>query len=422
MPTEKKKKKVLAWSDSALAGTGFGVVSKHILGALHATGKYDIHHLAINFHGDFADKSVIPWQQQPARLLDPKDPHGLKMFQRTLVKGDYDIVWVCNDLYVTHQVAEIVVKVRQRATTQGKKPPIFIYYYPVDCHVPGDGSDFLKVVDIPVCYTTHGAKETLATISEVKNKLKQIPHGVDTSIFKPVPQEQINVVKKNVLGVNPDTTVVINFNRNSARKQMQYSMLAFHEFRKQVPNSIMYMHTSVQDQGGDLMKAVRDLGMSTKKDIIFPTRYSPSNPAPAHILNQLYNMGDIFLTTHLGEGWGLTVTEAMSAGIPVVAPDNTSMPQQLGEDGERGYIYPCEDMIWVDSSGYRPKGLLPDIVEMMVMAYKDGPKQKSPIVKKARQWAIKHDWKKVVKAWVKLFEKADDALVDTSPTITGEEI
>ena len=302
-----KKKRILCWSDSAIAGTGFGVVSKHILTALHNTGKYDIHHLAINFHGDFVDRDKVPWQQQPARLLDPKDPHGIKMFQRTLMKGDYDIIWVCNDLYVTHQVAEVIIKIRQRATLKGSKQPIFIYYYPVDCHVPGDGSDYLKVVDIPVCYTTHGKIETLKTIPEIGYKLKQIPHGVDTSIFKPLPLPQVNAIKKNVLGIDPDTTVVINFNRNSARKQMQYAMLAFKEFRKHVPKSIMYMHTVTKDQGGDLIRAVEDLGMSTKTDIVFPAHYSPTNPAPSHILNQLYNMGDIFLTTHLGEGWGLSL-------------------------------------------------------------------------------------------------------------------
>ena len=44
-----KKYTLLAWSDSATVGTGFGVISKYILGALHATGRYEIYHLAINF-------------------------------------------------------------------------------------------------------------------------------------------------------------------------------------------------------------------------------------------------------------------------------------------------------------------------------------------------------------------------------------
>ena len=132
------KKKILAWSDAAVAGTGFGVVSKHVLGALHATGKYEIHQLAINFHGDFVNPNDVPWQMQPARLLDPKDPHGQKMFFRTLMKNDYDIVWILNDLFVTHDVADMINKVKEKSIVKGKTPPIFIYYYPVDCHVQED--------------------------------------------------------------------------------------------------------------------------------------------------------------------------------------------------------------------------------------------------------------------------------------------
>ena len=98
------------------------------------------------------------------------------------------------------------------------------------------------------------------------------------------------------------------------------------------------------------------------------------------------------------------------------------MSEQLGEDGERGYLYPCEDMIWIDSSGYRPKGLIPDIVEMMIAAYKDGPKHRNPITLKARQWALKHDWSKVTQFWVQLFENTEVSQIDNAPTIQGEEI
>lgn len=417
---ENKQRRILAWSDSAAAGTGFGVVSKHILGALHKTGKYDINHLAINFHGDFVDKDVIPWQQQPARLLDPKDPHGIKMFARTLVKGDYDIVWICNDLYVTHQAAEIVTKVRQNCSSEGKKSPVFIYYYPVDCHVPDDNCAFLDVVDIAVCYTDHGRAETLLTVPKIEPNLLQIPHGVDTNAFKPLSQKERTLWRKKLLGVDPSTTVVINVNRNSSRKQLQYSMLAFKEFKKIVPNSIMYMHTVARDQGGDLIRAAKDIDMSLKEDIVFPIKFTPSSPIPDKILNAFYNISDIFLTTHLGEGWGLTVTEAMAAGIPVVAPDNTSMPQQLGKKSERGYMYPCNDMIWIDNSGFRPKGLLPDIVGKMLDAYEDGSKDKNPITKKARAWAKEHDWAKVTQKWIDIFDQASKK--SKSKVIFGEEI
>lgn len=420
------KKKLLAWSDSAIAGTGFGVVSKHVLMALHKTGKYDIHHLAINFRGEFTNPDDVPWQQQPAKLMDPRDPHGMKMFIKTVAKGNYDLIWVCNDLYVTHEVVAGLQQAKQYLLNQGKKWPQIVYYYPVDCLVPSDGSNFLKEAHVPVCYTDHGREETLKVFPAIKPRLRQIPHGVDTKVFYPVDPGVVPKLKEG-LGQDPTAPLIVNINRNSPRKQIQYSFLAFKEFKKHVPNAVMYVHSKAIDIGGDLVKAIRCLGLSPQTDIIYPLKYSATNPISTAAMNQLYNAADMFLTTHLGEGWGLTVTEAMAAGTPVVAPRNTSMPQQLGENSERGYLYDCSDTIWIDNSGYRPKGLIPDIVEQMLAVYNDGDKYKNPKVLAAREWAVKHDWWEVTKQWVQLFNEiqSDNRLVlpkQTGRTLNIEEV
>jgi glycosyltransferase involved in cell wall biosynthesis len=417
------KRKVLCWSDAPTAGTGFGVVAKHVIGALYETGKYDIDHLAINFHGEFVDKEECPWNLQPARLLDPDDPHGMKMFFRTLLRKDYDIVWVCNDLFVTAKITDMIPKIKERARARGVKPPVFIYYYPVDCKVKPEATGFLKQVDIPVCYTGHGREETLATCPELADNLEQIPHGVDTSIYKKCDPNEVAIWKHQYFGVSPLTTVVVSVNRNTQRKQIPYSIMAFKEFRKHCPDSIMYIHASKVDQGGDMMNVLRDLNFDVKTDVIFPARYSPAHPAPLEIMNRLYNCGDIFLTTHLGEGWGLTVTEAMAAGVPVVAPRNTSMPQQLGEKSERGYMYECKDVAWIDNSGFREKGLLPDIVNQMVKAWNDNRMNTiNPKVIKARTWAEEHDWKEIGKKWIELFSKAETMSETVNTSMMAEEI
>jgi len=404
---ESKQKSILAWADSASAGTGYGVVARHVLGALHATGKYKIDQLAINFHGDFVDKNDVPWEMQPARLLDPRDPHGTKMFFRTLMKKHYDIVWILNDLYVTTKVAHLVEKVREGYLASGRKPPVFVYYYPVDCHVKPDAVGMLDAADYSVCYTKHGREETLKTKPELASRLVEIPHGVDTSVFRPLTKKDIAIAKHKYFKASPDTFIVVQVNRNSTRKQIPYSMLAFKEFKKIVPNSMMYIHTKAVDQGGELPKVVQDLQMESKRDFIFPGKYSPTKPVPPHILNNLYNTGDLFLSCHLGEGWGLSLTEAMAAGVPVVTGNNTCMQQQFGDNSERGYMYECRDSIHIDSSGFRPKGLIPDIVEKMVEVYEAGPKQQNPKVVLARDWAVQHDWKEVTKKWVELFDNLE---------------
>jgi len=414
------KKKVLCWSDSPVAGTGFGVVSKHVIGALHDTGKYEIDQLAINFHGDFVEKADIPWELQPARLLDAKDPHGIKMFIRTLLKKQYDIVWILNDLFVTHDVAPLIDKYKDRCRTQNIKTPVFVYYYPVDCVVQAEASGLLKCADVVVCYTDHGRDQTLKTCPEIYNKIKKIPHGVDTSAFHPLDPGLLATIKQSVFRISTDSTLVVNINRNSSRKQIPYSMLAFKEFKKYVPNSMMYIHSMYQDQGGDLKKAMESLELNFGTDIMFPARYSPAIPAPVEVMNKIYNAADMFLTTHLGEGWGLTVTEAMAAGTPVVAPDNTAMPEQLGTGSERGYMYECKDQIFIDNSGFRPKGNIEDIVQKMLEVHHAGPKTNNPKVKKALQWAQSHDWNIVTRGWIDLFESLDTFVAASQPSVVQE--
>ena len=47
-------------------------------------------------------------------------------------------------------------------------------------------------------------------------------------------------------------------------------------------------------------------------------------------MRSLYGAADLLLTTSLGEGWGLPVTEALACGTPVVVPMHTSL-MEIGD-------------------------------------------------------------------------------------------
>jgi hypothetical protein len=141
-----KKLKILVWSDSVLASTGFGVVSKHVLKELHKTGKYEIHQLAVNYYGEFYDQTKYPYQLSPARLLDPSDPFGNKMLVRALQKEDYDILWILNDTFVVNNVVDSIAKVKEDRRVHGLKVFKTIYYYPVDCTVLNNFSKMISLL------------------------------------------------------------------------------------------------------------------------------------------------------------------------------------------------------------------------------------------------------------------------------------
>lgn len=405
-----EKKRILCWSDSPVAATGFATVSKYIISALQATGSYEIDQLAINYLGQFVDRNIIPWQMTPAKVADPNDPYGNKMFLRAISEHHYDFIWILNDTFVVHAVAKDMRKILDEREKKTGKKTVVIYYYPVDCRIISNAADMLKECDIAVAYNEHGKRETLKVLPELESKLSIIHHGTDTQVYKPFNREIIQKLKKKWFSVDEDTYIVINVNRNSIRKQISRTMLAFKQFKKLVPNSLLYLHTNPQDRELDLIAAAKHLELRPKTDIIFPVHYSASHGYPEQILNELYNCGDMYVTNHLGEGWGLSVTEAMATGVPVIAPNNTSMPIILGPNSERGYMYECNDLVFLENSGYRPMGDTKTIVETMLKVHRLGWKHDLPKVVAARKWVEENNWSNICSQWLQLFSSAEELL------------
>lgn len=58
---------------------------------------------------------------------------------------------------------------------------------------------------------------------------------------------------------------------------------------------------------------------------------------------QMLNLADIFLFPSLYEGFGLVGVEAMACGLPVIASNNSSLPE-IVEDGKTGFLAKTNDL------------------------------------------------------------------------------
>jgi glycosyltransferase involved in cell wall biosynthesis len=79
----------------------------------------------------------------------------------------------------------------------------------------------------------------------------------------------------------------------------------------------------------DLERHVRRLGLEGR--VVF-TGYVPEAEKVAH-----FRLADVFLFPSAMEGFGFSVAEAMSAGVPVVASDRGSIPELVAE-GQSGFV------------------------------------------------------------------------------------
>jgi glycosyltransferase involved in cell wall biosynthesis len=400
------KKRLLYFGDSPKSKTGFGVVAKNILGSLTEDFKIDI--IGINqLDADvlFASDWGAPYRIIPPLLDNPRDPYGTKLFLQYL-KNDYDIVFVQNDLYVIQAVATGLAEYRKR-----DNKTVFVLYFPVDS-VYQQPVSAMNSFDYLVCYSQFG-KQILENNTDFNNtsaridtsNIRVIEIGVDTNTFKPLPNRD-RLRKKYLRLSDPETYVVMSINRNSKRKNLVQTILAFNEYHRHVPNSILYLHTAIRDAGAghldvvDLDIPIRQLGLTDH--IIFPPNHCPGAGISELKLNELYNCADMFLSTSLAEGWGCTSLEAMAAGIPVVLPDHTTTPEILADN--RGYIYPCTDRVMVDSLGLRSAPRTGDIVGVMLEVYR----QRNTVIQqgvthRAREYTESLSWTNQNTKWLDLF-------------------
>ena len=399
------RKKLLCYSDSVTSNTGFGVVSRYILAALHSTGLYEIDQLAINFGADFYDREKYPYCILPAKLKNPSDPYGGQMFVDILAQRNYDLVLVVNDTAVVESVAQKIDEIKSHKLKQTGKCFQLVYYFPVDCRLWPESSTMIKVADRTVAYNKFGAD---AAEKIGLHATDIIGHGIDPKSFYPLGENFPRTdARKQLLRIDSDETFLwINVNRNSIRKDIARTILAFSEFKKIVPDSMLYLNTSMIDGPSgymlDLRNAIKDLGLESKKSVVYPTQFNVLTGFPVEVLNQFYNIADGFISTSLGEGWGLSTVEAMAAKLPVVTGNHTANYELMA--GGDGYLYPCKEKVYVDNSGFRDIGRLDDIVEEMLRCYKDrGTDIQEGITRRAFDFAQKNTWDKVGRQWIKLF-------------------
>lgn len=104
----------------------------------------------------------------------------------------------------------------------------------------------------------------------------------------------------------------------------------------------------------------------------------------------VFNLADIFIFPSQNEGFGLVAAEAMACGKPVIASDNSSLPE-LVEENETGYLAQTNDLdTWINK-----------ITELI-----DNPKRRVEFGKKARvKQQTEFTWEKVADKTLKVYKE-----------------
>ena len=179
--------------------------------------------------------------------------------------------------------------------------------------------------------------------------LEYVPHGLNHNIYKPLEKDNTELVefKKNLFKGKEFDFVTFFNSRNIRRKQIPDTIWAFVQFvdklsLEEAKKCALVLHTQRVDQNGTDLPAVVDMlcGEDERYNIIFSDEKLSTNQ-----MNLLYNSTDVQIQLTSNEGWGLSLTESMLAGNPIIANVTGGMQDQMRFTDEKGLWFTPDENI-----------------------------------------------------------------------------
>lgn len=351
---KEQRKTILFLADDMRLPSGIGTMTKElILGSAH---HYNFIHVGAAIQhpefGKFLDISAdvnkeIGIEDSSVKLI-PFNGYGTQDLIRQLLRQEpiSAIVHFTDPRYWDWLYA-MSAEVRQVV-------PIFYYHIWDDLPAPHYNRPFYESCDLLMGiskqsvnisrlvlgkgnYVELNSQTPREDIARTVPKVCYVPHGINAKYFHPLDKEngQFNIFKNQLFkGKKPKFAVLYN-NRNIRRKMTSDLILAFKLFLDTLQDKedvYLVMHTQPVDENGtDLYAVIEALCPEYSSNIIFTnSRFDPPQ------MNMLYNCCDVTVNIGSNEGWGLSSTESMMAGTPIINNTTGGLQDQMRFEDEEG--------------------------------------------------------------------------------------
>lgn len=182
--------------------------------------------------------------------------------------------------------------------------------------IPLSWVDYIKnskvnQVWVPSSHTYKAIKNTMSEWDQYKHKIKIIPHGVNTKVFKPLGKTNKSVFR-----------FMCNkgFRNKLDRGGIQHALKAFmEEFNKGEAELFLKINPAYTMPPEEIVKIIQDYRIeSGKTEDTAPQVIISIDALDTQTLNELYNSCDVFLSPSEAEAFNLPCLEAMACGVPVI--------------------------------------------------------------------------------------------------------
>ncbi len=401
-----KKIKVLMLGDHAFSPSGCGNQIRYISEALVRSGKFKI----VQLGGAIKHSNYNPVKTEEFQddwIIYPVDGYGNKDIIRSMLRMERpDILWMMTDPRFFTWLWDMEDEIR-------KVVPL-VYYHVWDNHpYPTFNKSFYE------------SNDCIATISKVTDDIvrtvspsvmsRYLPHAVDTSIFKPLDEEEVKKFRKQSLLINgkPDMNRVIFFwnNRNARRKQSGTLLFWFKEFLNIVGSdkASLIMHTDPKDPNGQDLEAIVESLEMTNGEVLFSRDKLPLNH-----LAMMYNMVDCTINISDAEGFGLATLESLACGTPIIVNMTGGLQEQV-TDGSEWFgigiqpssraVIGSQDIPWI----YEDRINKDDFINSLLTIFRMSREERKALGSKGMQHVLKnYNFKDFEESWVSLMQEVHE--------------
>ena len=358
---KEQRKRILLLCDDLRLHSGVGNVAKEMVcntahhfkwfnlgGAINhpeAGKRFDVS-AEINHHLGIEDAEV---------LVQPNNGYGNPDQIRQLLKEiKFDAIFLITDPRYFTWLFQIENEIR-------KEIPIVYLNIWDDYPAPMYNRSFYESCDALFGISKQTVNINKLVLGEKGHKkiFKYIPHGLDKDTFTPLNSDDKEYIEfKKSTGIKDDDFVLFFNSRNIRRKQIPDTLLAFKYFKDQLSEEKQskvkfILHTEISSDHGTNLMAIKDyLFGEDDKSIIFST-----SKVTRDQLNYFYNIADAQILLTSNEGWGLSLTEAILAGTPIIANVTGGMQDQMRfEDEDGNWFTPSADIPSNHTGKYKKHG------------------------------------------------------------------
>lgn len=301
--------KILIVSEDIRLQSGISEVQKNIV---KYGRKEDVSFVHFGWAPNHPDKNtVVDLPEIRIYSVDSHDKEKSKLLFEVIQTEQPDAMFLMGDPWVLKWIFKFDVEIRKHC-------PIVYYNVWDNGPTPRFNKGIYQSCDMLLAINQMTCRFNKELAPEVPSFY--IPHGIDLEVYKPASTEDVETFCSH-RNIPTDKYKFLFDSVNIERKQLPTVIAAFKNFAANKEDVVLILKTNPTNRFG---ANVKELIKGIKNKVIIIKEYLLDEE-----MNLLYNAADCFIHVPSNEGWGLSVTKAVTLGKQIICTNTGGISDQI---------------------------------------------------------------------------------------------